>query len=138
MPWRTFLTKEMADFLGVLSHPHRLRIIQELRGGELDVNGLQGLLEISHSRVSQHLSVLRAHRIVIERRDGRHVYYRMVQPKLAQWTSDGMDFLNTEAAHQTEVQDALQKSRAIWGESVNEPAGDEPPHSNPNGKTKVA
>lgn len=116
MPWRALLTKEMAEFLGVLAHPHRVRIVQELRNGEMDVNGLQAILEISHSRVSQHLSVMRSHRVVVERRDGRHVFYRLVQPKLAQWLSDGLDFLQQEAAHQNEVTDALRKSRSMWSE----------------------
>jgi DNA-binding transcriptional ArsR family regulator len=118
MPWRAFLTKEMAEFLGVLAHPHRVRIVQELRNGEMDVNGLQAILEISHSRVSQHLSVLRAHRIVVERRDGRHVFYRLVQAKLAQWLADGLDFLQTESLHQAEVESALKQSRSIWSDPV--------------------
>lgn len=117
MAWRAFLTKEMADLLGVLAHPHRVRIVQELRSVELDVNGLQSILEVSHSRVSQHLSVMRAHRIVAERRDGRHVFYRLVDPKLAQWLADGLEFLQSEATHQTEVQAALKKSRSIWSET---------------------
>ncbi len=121
MPWRTFLTKEMADFLGVLAHPHRVRIIQELRNGELDVNSLQVILEISHSRVSQHLSVMRAHRVVVERREGRRVFYRLVEPKIAQWLSDGLDFLQTESVHQSEIQDALRKSRSIWSVNVQAP-----------------
>ncbi len=117
MAWRVFLTKEMSDFLGVLAHPHRVRIVQELRNSELDVNSLQAVLEVSHSRVSQHLSVLRAHRIVIERRDGRHVFYRLVDTKLAQWLADGLEFLQNEATHQIEVRDALEKSRSLWSEN---------------------
>ncbi len=119
MPWRAFLTKEMSEFLGVLAHPHRVRIVQELRNGEMDVNGLQTILEISHSRVSQHLSVLRAHRIVVERREGRHVFYRLVNGKLAQWLADGLDFLQTESAHQSEVKEALRKSRSLWSDPMN-------------------
>jgi DNA-binding transcriptional ArsR family regulator len=117
MAWRTLLTKEMADFLGVLAHPHRIRIIQELRNGELDVNTLQGILEISHSRVSQHLSVLRTHRIVTERRDGRHVYYRILQARLASWLADGLEFLRDDVTHQSEMADALRKSRTLWADS---------------------
>lgn len=140
MPWRAFLTKEMAEFLGVLAHPHRVRIVQELRNGELDVNSLQAVLEVSHSRVSQHLSVLRAHRIVTERRDGRHVFYRLVQGKMAQWLTDGLEFLQTETNHQTEVKDALRKSRSIWGESSEKAEAEDQHHhgkanGKPNGKT---
>lgn len=132
MPWRAFLTKEMADFLGVLAHPHRIRIVQELRNGELDVNTLQSILEVSHSRVSQHLSVLRSHRIVAERREGRHVFYRLQQHKLASWLADGLDFLKSEYEHQSDVEDALRQSRTLWKEdSASAPA------AKPNGTAKA-
>ncbi|MBZ2184571.1 MAG: metalloregulator ArsR/SmtB family transcription factor [Bryobacter sp.] len=114
MPWRALLTKEMGDFLGILAHPHRIRIIQELRNKELDVNGLQSVLEISHSRVSQHLSVLRSHHVVMERREGRHVFYRLLQPSLAQWLSNGLEFLRQESAHHAEVSAAVTKSKSLW------------------------
>ena len=71
MPERTLVTKELAQLLGVLSHPHRIRIVEELRAGECDVKSLQELLGISHAGVSQHLALLRAHRLVEERREGR-------------------------------------------------------------------
>jgi DNA-binding transcriptional ArsR family regulator len=117
MPWRALLSKEMADFLGVLAHPHRLRILHELRNSELDVNSMQELLGVSHSRVSQHMSTLRAHRIVLERREGRHVYYRLQDPGLAQWLLDGLKYIQMDAAHQSEIQEALKKSRQGWSNS---------------------
>lgn len=114
MPQRSVVVKEMANFLGVLAHPHRVRIIQELRTGEMDVNSLQGILEVSHSRVSQHLSVLRSHRIVAERREGRHVFYRLQQPSMAKWLLDGMVFLDHEQEMNREIQRAVGISREIW------------------------
>jgi len=118
VPWRSLLTKEMSDFLGILAHPHRLRIIHELRSTELDVNSLQSLLEISHSRVSQHLSILRGHRVVSERRDGRHVFYRLQQPNLAKWLLDGLEFMGHEASHFAEVSSAVKKSRTVWSQTA--------------------
>lgn len=114
MPWRVLLAKEMAEFLGVLAHPHRIRIVQELRHGEMDVNSLQSVLDVSHSRVSQHLSVMRTNRIVAERRDGRHVFYRLVQTDLPAWLAQGMEFLGQSAGHEEELKSALRKSRGIW------------------------
>src|SRR5258707_2134752 len=93
MPEPFLVTKELADLLGVLAHPHRIRIIEELRETERDVNSLQAALGISHSGVSQHLSVLRAHRLVAERREGRHVYYHLRQIKLARWLVEGIEFI---------------------------------------------
>jgi len=116
---RTFCTRELAKLLGVLAHPERIRIVEELRNGELDVNSLQKKLEIAHSRVSQNLSILRSHRIVAERRDGRHVFYRLVQPRIAPWIAEGLDFLEREAQMNEEIRSALGRTREEWSK----PAG---------------
>jgi DNA-binding transcriptional ArsR family regulator len=114
MPARARVSKELADLFSVLSNPHRVRIIEELRAGEIDVNGLQSALAISHSGVSQHLAVLRAHRLVSERRDGRHVYYSLPQPELAEWILDGLRFIEGELAHSNEIRSAVEQARALW------------------------
>jgi DNA-binding transcriptional ArsR family regulator len=49
MPHRVLVAKGLADFLSVLSHPNRIRIIEELRDGERDVKSLQDALGVSHS-----------------------------------------------------------------------------------------
>ena len=113
---RFLVTKELADMLGVLSHPHRIRIIEELRDGERDVNSLQLALGINHSGVSQHLSVLRAHRLVAERRQGRHVFYHLPQPKLARWLLGGIDFLAGSADVADNVRQAIAQVRAQWAD----------------------
>jgi DNA-binding transcriptional ArsR family regulator len=104
----------MATLLGVLSHPDRIRIVEELRGAELDVAALQKILGVSHSRTSQHLSILRSHRIVGERRDGRHVHYRLTQPEMAKWLFDGLAFLERDHAANHEIKKALDATREIW------------------------
>jgi DNA-binding transcriptional ArsR family regulator len=104
----------MASLLGVLAHPHRVRIIEELRNGELDVNSLQDILGVSHSRVSQHLSVLRSHRIVTERREGRHVFYRLLHTGLAKWLLDGLVFLSHEQQMNREIREAVETTLQIW------------------------
>ena len=114
MPHRKLVTKEMAAIFGVFSHPARIEIIEELRGGDKDVNQLQDTLEVSHSRVSQHLSVLRTHRLVTERREGRHVFYRLTQPALADWLLGGLQFLEAEANATAEIHSAIQKVREMW------------------------
>ena len=117
MPERILVTRELASLLGVLAHPHRIRIIEELRERELDVNSLQAILGISHSGVSQHLSLLRAHRIVGERREGRHVYYRLRQPELAFWLTDALRFLEPDAEESTRFRSAVERVRSIWSET---------------------
>ncbi len=114
MPYRSLVTKELAEFLGVLAHPHRIRIIEELRQGECDVNSLQAALGISHSGVSQHLILLRAHRLVAERRQGRRVYYRLLQPALAAWLMEATSFLEKETVVADALRRAIAKTRAAW------------------------
>ena len=113
MPHRILVTKELASFFAVLGHQHRIRIIEELRDNECDVNALQNKLGISHSGVSQHLMVLRAHRIVSERRQGRHVFYRLRQPKMASWLLAATDFLEQES-EALELRKAIKKTRRAW------------------------
>ena len=114
MPHRDLVTKELANLIGVLSHPHRIRIIEELRGGERDVNSLQDALGIRHSSVSQHLMVLRANRLVSERREGRHVYYQLCQPEVASWLIDGTRFLENRTGEADKLRKAICKTRKEW------------------------
>jgi DNA-binding transcriptional ArsR family regulator len=107
------VTRELAELLAPLGHPHRIRIIQELRDGESDVKSLQDSLGISHCGVSQHLMVLRAHRIVTERRQGRHVYYRLRRPEMASWLLDATEFLEQES-EALELREAIRKTRRAW------------------------
>ena len=116
MPHRALVTKELADLCGVLAHPHRIRIIEELRDGEHDVNALQAALGISHSGVSQHLMTLRANRLVAERREGRHVYYRLRQPEIAGWLLEATRFLEHGTVEAVELRKAIGKTRKAWAE----------------------
>lgn len=115
MSHRDVVTRQLGGLLSVLSHPHRLRIIEEIGAGERDVGSLAAALGISHSGTSQHLSVLRAHRVVEERRDGRHVFYRLRSPALARWLVDGLDFIASDPGEAERLQDAVAHARSLWG-----------------------
>lgn len=118
MPEDVLVVRELGHLLGILSHPGRIRIIEELRVEEKDVNHLQECLNVSHSRVSQHLRELRAHRLVIERRAGRHVYYRLRQPELAAWLLGGLRFIEGERDALEEFHAAAERVRALWPEAA--------------------
>ena len=92
MPQRNLVAKELADIFRVMAHPDRIRIIEALGSDEKDVKTLLNDLELPGPRVSQHLGLLRAHRIVDERRNLRHHFYHLTQPQLADWVMDGVRF----------------------------------------------
>jgi DNA-binding transcriptional ArsR family regulator len=62
----------------------RLQIINALREYELNVTQVVEHLRIPKANVSQHLAVLRQKRVVVTRREGLNVYYRIANPKIIQ------------------------------------------------------
>jgi DNA-binding transcriptional ArsR family regulator len=116
MPFRGVVSRSMADLLAVLAHPQRLRIVEELGQTEMDVNSIAELLDISQSGASQHLAHLRAHRLVAERREGRHVFYRLRDRALAAWLLDGLRFLESDAEASKQMKQLIKRARAAWSE----------------------
>lgn len=114
MPTRVIAAQELAKLFSAFSHPDRLRIVEELRDGERDVNALHEALNVTHSRTSQNLSVLRSHRVVAERREGRHVYYRLVHPEVAEWVLGGLRFLEADLADVVQRRLAIEAARQVW------------------------
>lgn len=114
MSFQQVVTQELAKLLGVLSHPDRIFIIEELYKGEKEVKALQQRLGISHSRVSQHLSLLRSHKIVVERRRGRNVLYRLVNQELSVWLLDALKFIEFRLQQTDEIRSAVESARNVW------------------------
>lgn len=114
MPYRSMVTKELAELFAVLSHPQRIRIVEELQAGEKDVSSLANILQISQSGVSQHLSILRTHRIIAERKQGRQVFYRLRHEDLATWALEGLKYCGPQQTDVEVFQDAVLKARAAW------------------------
>lgn len=75
----------MAELFKALGHPDRVRLVEELSDSEKDVNTLCESLGVRQARISQHLAVLRANHVVEDRKEGRHVLYRLATPALAAW-----------------------------------------------------
>ena len=118
MPFRSNASKHLAELFGVLSNPNRVRLVEELsRHGELGVSALETELGISHSAVSQHLSLLRAHRMVTERRDGRQVFYRLSNESLATWILQGLDYLEREFQADPLKKD-LEQAKMYWARAA--------------------
>jgi len=87
----------LADLLGAVSHPDRLRLLMALGDGEQDVATLASTAELSQPRTSQHLALLRAHHLVASRRQGRRAMYALTQPELLPWLGQAAAFLEHDA-----------------------------------------
>lgn len=91
-----------------LSHPFRIRILELLADGdEHSVAELQDLTELEASHLSQHLAVLRRHRLVVSERRASHVYYRIVSPAVAELLAVARalltEFVSADAARAGDV-----------------------------------
>ena len=74
--------QQAAKLFHLLSHPARLRILDELRRAEACVCHLQTVLKRPQAYVSQQLRVLREAEMVADRKDGLLVYYRLADREL--------------------------------------------------------
>ncbi len=73
---------EEVKLFKALTHPVRLAILGILRGGEQCVCHMEAALGLRQAYISQQLMVLRDAGIILDRRDGLNVYYRVIQPEI--------------------------------------------------------
>jgi DNA-binding transcriptional ArsR family regulator len=76
------LPDDLADVIArrfrVLGEPMRIRLLDRLREGEATVGELSEALGASQQNVSKHLTVLAEVGILARRKQGNHVYYRIL------------------------------------------------------------
>ena len=70
-----------AAFLKAISHEGRLMILCHLVTGEKSVTELESLLSARQAAVSQQLSRLRLEGLVVPRREGKTIYYRLADDR---------------------------------------------------------
>lgn len=86
----------MQTFFIALADRTRRRILNLLRQQEICVCFLTEVLDISQPKISRHLAYLRNAEIVLARREGKWVYYRINESKdfyAAQILRDTLDWL---------------------------------------------
>jgi DNA-binding transcriptional ArsR family regulator len=75
-------SEEVAALLKQLSHPQRLLILCSLFEGEKSVGEIEQACGASQSAVSQFLKGMRLEGFVESRREGKQVYYKILDPKI--------------------------------------------------------
>lgn len=70
-----------SNFLKAVSHEGRMMILCHLVTGEKSVTELEDLLSARQAAVSQQLSRLRLEGLVVPRREGKAIYYRLADDK---------------------------------------------------------
>ena len=72
------LVELIARRFRVLAEPMRIRLLDRLRDGEATVGELAEEVGASQQNVSKHLALLSEAGMLGRRKDGNHVYYRIV------------------------------------------------------------
>lgn len=73
-----------ADVCKIFANAKRLEIISILKEGETSANELIEKTGLSKANLSQHMAILKAKGVILTRREGVTVHYRITNPKIIQ------------------------------------------------------
>jgi ArsR family transcriptional regulator, virulence genes transcriptional regulator len=73
-----------ADICKIFSNSKRLEVINTLKDQEMSAGELIEKIGLSKANLSQHMGVLKSKGVILTRRDGVNVYYRVANPKFIQ------------------------------------------------------
>ena len=81
----------VAELFRSFSDPSRVRIIYAILEQEVNTSKLAEIIGSTQSAVSHHLRSLRQKHIVEARRDGKEVYYSVIDPHIIALFQQGID-----------------------------------------------
>jgi ArsR family transcriptional regulator, virulence genes transcriptional regulator len=73
-----------ADICKTFSNAKRMEIINVLKDKEMSASDLLEEIGLSKANLSQHMGVLRSKGVVLARREGLNIFYRISNPKIIQ------------------------------------------------------
>ncbi len=69
--------EKQSELLKILGHPIRLKMVEGLMKNECNVNKIMHVLNIPQSTVSQHLGKLKAAGVLVARKEGVRICYKV-------------------------------------------------------------
>jgi DNA-binding transcriptional ArsR family regulator len=102
-----------AEFFRLLGHPVRVRVLELLRQGERSVGELQVALDMESSGTSQHLSAMRRAGLLVARRQGTSVYYRVRDPRIFQMLEIARQILTSQLEETRALLDDLNAAPTV-------------------------
>lgn len=110
------LRRFKADIFQALAHPTRIAIIDLLGNGELSAGELIEKLGMEQANISQHLAVLRAKQIVVNRKAGNQVFYSVRDPILLEMLTLMRRYFQKHLKDALEMLNEMDKSPVETGE----------------------
>lgn len=84
---------EQADLLQALAHPKRLEILNLLTQKGLTVTEIYSMLDLPQANISQHLIILRQAGVVSAKREGKAIYYSLINKKIIHYLPQNFNLL---------------------------------------------
>ena len=103
------LRRFKADIFQALAHPTRIAILELLSPGELSAGALIEKLGMEQATVSQHLAVLRAKQIVLNRKSGNQVFYSIRDPIIVEVLSLMRTYFHTHLREALGMLDEMER-----------------------------
>lgn len=75
--------EEQAEVCAILGNAHRILIVWALGNQELTVSEISEEIDSSMQNTSQHLRLMKNKGVLLSRRDGREIYYRIANTKFS-------------------------------------------------------
>jgi len=97
-----------ADVCLALANYRRLQILGLLKDGERSVGQMLEKIEINKANMSQHLSILKQKGLLVSRREGTMVYYRLASPRITEACSIMRDVLLETLRQKERLSKSLQ------------------------------
>jgi ArsR family transcriptional regulator len=83
----------VAELFRAFSDTSRVRIMSVLMTSEVNVSALAEMVGISESAVSHHMRGLRQMRLVHARREGKEVFYSLIDPHIIALLQQGIEHI---------------------------------------------
>ncbi|MDJ0910832.1 MAG: metalloregulator ArsR/SmtB family transcription factor [Woeseiaceae bacterium] len=99
VPMTEAVIERAAGMLHAAGDPARLRILELLLSGEHQVSEIAGITEAEMSTTSQRLRVLLKEDLVARRRDGRDMFYRLVDAHVETLIRNVLDHADPDSQH---------------------------------------
>lgn len=106
----------ISNLFSILSHPVRIKVLWILKKKKsLNVHQIQTELKISQSNVSQHLSLLKANKLVTEERKGKEVHYSLTETKkISKVLVSALHLIGYQLTLNSEFLSAYTKLLSFW------------------------
>lgn len=106
------LRRFKADIFQALAHPTRIAIIEILGDRELSAGELIQTLGMEQANVSQHLAILRAKQLVVNRKAGNQVFYSVRDPIILKVLVLMRQYFQKNLKEALNMLDEIDKSRS--------------------------